>query len=552
MRKSKIALLLSTVMTASLIFSGCGSNTAETGSTETTTETADGESAAEGDVAETAEEGTSSAEYEEELHIAFSDVPDTLDLTNTSSDSAANIMLGSVFETLVALNEDYEVVPQLADSYEVSEDATTYTYHLRENMTFHNGEVMDADDVVASMNRWLDNFSTANIYVNGARFDKVDDKTVEIVMPKPYLYLNELIATAAQNPLICPASVIETSVDATTNNLTEFIGTGPYKFEEWAADQYIKLVKYDDYVPYGGETSGWSGMREAKTPVVYWDIVTDQTTAIAGIQSGEYDMVAALSGDNYEQFATDDAFKTFTWLDGDMVMIFNKKEGIATDATFRRAINAALNMEDICAAAFGNSDFYTIQSSYMSAQTSPWYSLEGSEYYNAADAETAQKLLEECGYNGEEFRLLVASDQADFYNAAIVIEQELKAIGVNVTLETVDWATYLTYSADPTMFDAFITSFSVKPIPTLITYLSATWNGWCEDSVIQDGFAEINAATNLDDAVATWNQVQKYCYEEGMPVSKLGDKYIYCVTSSKVDGLDYFRGLHPWNVTIEK
>lgn len=520
MKKWKTALLLGAAVAASTVFGTCGVAFAE--------------------------------EYEEEMHIAFSDAPDTLDLTNTSSDSASFIMASTVFETLVALNEDYEVAPQLAESYEVSEDATTYTYHLREGMTFHNGEVMDADDVVASMNRWLDNFGTAATYTNGGRFEKVDDLTVQIVMPKPYLYLNELIATAAQTPLICPASVIESSVDPTTNNLTEFIGTGPYKFEEWAADQYVKLVKYDDYVPYGGETSGWAGIREAKTPVVYWDIVPDQTTAIAGMQSGEYDMVSGLSGDNYEQFANDDSFKTYTWLDGDMVMIYNKKEGVASDATFRRAVNAALNCEDICAAAFGNPDFYTIQSSYMSVETSPFYTTAGGENYNMNDVETAKALLEECGYNGEEFRLLVASDQPDFYNAAIVIEQELKAAGINVTLLTVDWATYLTYSADQTMFDAFITSFSVKPIPTLITYLSATWNGWCEDAVVQDGFAAINEATNLEEAVATWTDVQEYCWTEGMPVSKLGDKYVYCVSSSKVDGLDYFKGIHPWNVTIEK
>ena len=512
---------------------GCGGT--ETDSSDSSTESAD----------------TSGTEYDDELHIAFGDVPDTLDLTNTSSDSAVNIMRGTVFETLVSQNADYEVVGELADSYEVSEDATTYTYHLRENMTFHNGEVMDADDVVASMNRWLDNFETVAENTNGGRFEKVDDMTVQIVMPEPYLYLNELIATAAQVPIICPASVIESSVDPTTNNLTEFIGTGPYMFDEWAADQYIRLVAYEDYVPYGDETSGWTGMREASTPIVYWDIVTDETTQIAGMQSGEYDMVAGLSGDNYEQFASDDSFRTYTYLEGDTVMIYNKREGIASDAAFRRAVNMALNCDDIAAAAYGSDEFYTIQSSYISVESSDWYSTAGSEYYNTGDTEGARALLEEIGYNGEEFRLLVGSDQSDFYNAAIVIEQQLEAAGINVTLVAVDWATYLTYSADQTMYDAFITSFSVKPIPTLLTYLSATWDGWCEDSVIQEGLAAINAASDMDEAVAVWNEIQQYCWEEGMPVSKLCDKYVYCVTSDKVEGLDYFRGLHPWNVTVE-
>ena len=536
MKKWKKVWALSLAAAMSLSLAGCGGGTGSTSSADSM--------AAEGDAA--------AAGYDDELHIAFDGAPDTLDLTNTSSDTAVNIMRGTVFETLVSQNENYEVVPELAESYEMSEDATTYTYYLRENMTFHNGEVMDADDVAASMNRWLDNFSTAADNTHGGRFEKVDDITVQIVMPEPYLYLNELIATAAQVPIICPASVIESSVDPTTNNLTEFIGTGPYMFDEWAADQYIRLVAYEDYVPYGDETSGWTGIREASTPTVYWDIVTDEATQIAGMQSGEYDMIMGLSGDNYEQFASDDSFKTYTFLEGDTVMIYNKREGVASDAAFRRAVNMALNCDDIAAAAYGDPQFYTVQSSYMSVEESPWYSTAGSEYYNTGDTEGARALLEEIGYNGEEFRLLVGSDQTDFYNAAIVIEQQLEAAGINVTLVAVDWATYLTYSADQTMYDAFITSFSVKPIPTLITYLSATWNGWCEDPVIQDGLASINAASDLDTAVATWNEIQQYCWEEGMPVSKLCDKSVYCVTSSKVDGLDYFRGLHPWNVTVEQ
>lgn len=551
MRKRTIALMLSAAMTVSLMLAGCGSSSSDSTS-EKNGETAETAAETAGEEQSREEEEKEPGEYKDELHIAFSDVPDTLDLTNTSSDSAANIMLGTVWETLVAQDNNYEIRPQLAESYEISEDAKTYTYHLRENIPFSNGEIMDADDVVASMNRWLENFSTAATYTNGGKFEKVDDTTVQIVMPEPYLYLNELIATAAQNPLICPASVIESSVDETTNNLTEFIGTGPYLFDSWQADQYIKLVKNENYVPYGDEASGYTGQREAKTATVYWDIVTDETTAIAGMQSGEYDMVSGLSGDNYEMFANDDSFKTYTALDGDMVMIYNKREGVASDAAFRRAVNAALNDEDICAAAFGNPEFYTIQSSYMSAQSSPFYTTAGSENYNMDDIEKAKELLAEAGYNGEEFRLLVASDQSDFYNAALVIQQELEAAGVNVNLITVDWATYLTYSADQTMFDAFITSFSVKPVPTLITYLSATWNGWCEDETIQNGFAAINSASQIEDAVSTWESVQEYCWNEGMPVSKLGDKYVYGVSSNKVNGVDFFKGIHPWNITVEK
>lgn len=494
------------------------------------------------------------AEYDDELHIAFSDVPDTLDCVNTSSDSCGNIMVGTVFDTLVALATDYSVKPELCESWEISDDATEYTYKLRQGVMFQNGAEMKASDVAASMNRWVANFGTAATYIGAEnKFEVVDDYTVKIKMDHPYLYLNELIATAAQKPIIVPESTLDT-IDPETGNLTEFIGTGPYLFDEWAADQYIKLTKWDDYTPYfeKGEEDGWYGYKEAATPTVYYDIVTDDATRLAGLQSGEYDVALGLSPDNYEMLDSDDAYNTYTELDGDMVMIYNKKEGVASDATFRRAVNAALNDDDIGLASYGNSDFYKINSSYMCVEDSEWYSTEGADQYNQNDPEKTKELLDECGYDGETFRLLVASSETDFYNAAVVIQQELQAAGVNCELVTTDWATYLNYAADSTQFDAFITSFSVKQVPPLILYLSATWNGWATDEKLVSGFEEINSATDKEAAIATWNDLQKYCWEEYMPVSKLCDKYVYAATSAKVQDITVFKSAHAWNVKVEK
>ena len=249
---------------------------------------------------------------------------------------------------------------------------------------------------------------------------------------------------------------------------------------------------------------------------------------------------------------SDDAYNTYTELDGDMVMIYNKKEGVASDATFRRAVNAALNDDDIGLASYGNSDFYKINSSYMCVEDSEWYSTEGADQYNQNDPEKTKELLSECGYDGETFRLLVASSETDFYNAAVVIQQELQAAGINCELVTTDWATYLNYAADSTQFDAFITSFSVKQVPPLILYLSATWNGWATDEKLVSGFEEINAATDKEAAIATWNDLQKYCWEEYMPVSKLCDKYVYAATSAKVQDITVFKSAHAWNVKVEK
>lgn len=87
-----------------------------------------------------------------------------------------------MYESLFAMNQDYEPTPVLAESYEVSGDGMVYTIKLREGVKFHNGEEMTADDVVASMNRWLEVSAKANTLIGGSVFEKVDDYTVTLTV----------------------------------------------------------------------------------------------------------------------------------------------------------------------------------------------------------------------------------------------------------------------------------------------------------------------------------------------------------------------------------
>ncbi len=130
---------------------------------------------------------------------------------------------GTVFEKLVTLNAKAEAVPELCESYEVSEDGKTITFVLRKGVKFHDGSEMTADDVVASMNRWLEGFSSAGNMVGDARFEKVDDYTVKIVGETPLILLPAMIAGAAQPAAITTA---EACADEDSNGfLKNYIGT---------------------------------------------------------------------------------------------------------------------------------------------------------------------------------------------------------------------------------------------------------------------------------------------------------------------------------------
>ena len=124
----------------------------------------------------------------------------------------------------------------LAESYEVSDDGMVYTFKLRQGVKFHNGEEMKADDVVASMNRWLELSAKANTLIGGSVFEEVDDYTVKMTANQASSDIIMILASPIQFAAIYPKEVVES---ASEEGIKEYIGTGPYKLAEWKQDQYV-------------------------------------------------------------------------------------------------------------------------------------------------------------------------------------------------------------------------------------------------------------------------------------------------------------------------
>lgn len=500
---------------------------------------------------ESASVDTSEAATKDAIHVAVNAAPATFDLFTSTAMQAQWMFTGTVFESLVTINSNYEIKPELAESFTVSDDATTYTYKIRQGVKFHNGEEMTVADVIASLNHWKDVYADAAAVCGDSVFESTDDTTVTITLPTSYLYLNELMVKGSQRAIIVPESVIE-GIDSETGNIQQYIGTGPYMFTEWETDRYILLTKFDDYSPYGeeGDLDGYYGYKVAATKEIYYDIVTDVATRTAGIQSGEYDFVCSMNVDDYATFNSDEYQIFAETTTQQLIMVYNKRAGIASDATIRQAVNAALNCDDILRAAYVEDDFISYSPSLVLQSGSTWYTEEGSDNYNQNDAEKAKELLRDAGYSGDAFRILVSNAYSDFYNAALVIQQNLESAGMTVELNVVDWATYQTLSKDETAFDAYITSCSIKSIPTQLYYLGESAGWTTDDSKLVELKEKINTSVDKDDAVATWKELQEYCMSEYVPVSILGGKALYNVSSTKVQNEYYFEGFHPWGVTV--
>ena len=540
MRK-KSAKITAAVLAAAAVLSACGGS----GSSETTAAAGGSDTSA----AESAAAANANATYKEELHVAVAQQAPSLDLHKNSSLIARQMMDGTVWEKLVTLNSKAEAVPELCESYDVSEDAKTITFTLRKGVKFHDGSEMTADDVVASMNRWIEGFSSAKSTVGDARFEKVDD-TVKIAADHSILLLPSMIAGAAQPASITTAAACEK--EDSNGFMTDYIGTGPYKFSEWVQDQYVKLEKFDDYVPYGTEgepMDGWSGYKAAPTKILEFDIVPEETTRVAGLETGQYDVIYNLQHDDVPRVEGMDNVTVKSAQQGTVALVFNHKKGVASKQYFRTAVNTCLDMDEILTAVYGEGG-YDLGSCYMDEAQEFWNTDAGSENYNIKDSEKAKQILQENGYDGETFTIL-CSNLNNMNYIGVAMEQELEAIGIPTELTIVDWATLTDYRKDPDKFDLYITSFAQVPVPSLKLYFGPNYPGWSDDATLAEKFAAMNSATTLDDAKAAWEDLQAYSWEY-LPLINAGHYIANYAWNSDVEGLNDYSGLYFWNAGIKE
>lgn len=549
MKKRFVTRIAAAILSITMAFGLCAcGNSAKTATTDAnhSTET-------ESFVSETVAADQLTGEIDDEIHFAINGAPPTLDLQLITNVLGKMIGENYVYEKLVAYDQNYEVCPVLAESFEVSADNTEYTYHLRKGVMFHNGKEMTADDVVASMNRWIEKISAAKSLFGESRFEKVDDYTVKVVLSAPNIFVNDMIAGCNNYAAIYPESVIA-DADPNTGYVKDYIGTGPYKFVEWVADQYILLEKNADYITIeNGAVGGYAAPKTAVTDKIYFEFVSDDATRVAGIQTGEYDIIYKAPYEDYDMLKNDSSLDIYNAVYGDIWLVFNKKAGLGTNAKFRQAIQMGINNDEILLGAYASEDFYRPDGSYMLREQATWYTDADDATYNVADTEGAKALLAEAGYNGETFTLLVSPDYSDMYNAALVIQSQLTALGVNCELLTADWATFTSYRSDESMYTAYITTGPAPVIPTTILYLSSGYAGWAADEKLQGMMKELNGAATVEDGVALWKEIQGYCSNEYVPICYLGNIYRYSVASDKLKNVGLFSyGPILWNAYVEK
>jgi peptide/nickel transport system substrate-binding protein len=383
------------------------------------------------------------------LHIPFP----TLDWQSTVGHPLPQGMV-HVQEGLFAFGKDFDATPELAESFEVNDDGTEWTFHLRQGVLFHNGDELKAEDVVASLERW------ARIGPKGAalkdldRFEIVDDYTVKMhfnVTVGRFLLL--ALGSDENKAVIMPKEVAEASPNAGV--LSEVIGTGPYEFVEHREDQFLRLKRFEDYVSRTDDPNYQGGGKAAYLDEIIFWIVTEQSTRVAGLESGEYDVITEVPDSDFRRLQGISGLEPVKNGPGLlMYMMFNHQEGITSNINFRKAMQAIINTDEISAAAVSDPEFTLSNPSFYPPESA--YNTDvRSELHNQADIEKAQQYLEAAGYDNEEVSLQIIATNPVHGRVAVSLAEQMKGAGINAVILSYDLATWVAKRRDPTALNIY-------------------------------------------------------------------------------------------------
>jgi peptide/nickel transport system substrate-binding protein len=480
------------------------------------------------------------------INVATIGEPPTLDAMASTAD-LVGIVSQHIFETLYTFDENWNPTPLLAASLpEISADGKIYTIKLRTGVKFHDGTDMDSADVVASLKRWTQIASRGKqVAPLITSIDAVDASTVRITLNAPHAPLLSLLAFNNAAAIILPS-------EKQQNPMTDPVGTGPYKLKERKADQYIQLVRFDGYKSPEGRENGYGGARHQYLDEIRFVPVPDANTRVEGAISGQFDYADSLPVEAYDrlkgQKVTEPVLlKPFGW----PVFVLNTAQGLTKNQDMRLAIRAALNVEDMLAAAFGSKDFYALNGSFYPASYS-WASDAGvKDGYNIGDPEKAATLLKQANYDGKPVRILTSRQYEFHYKMAQVAAEYLKAAGINVDLQVVDWATLTQRRADPALWDIYISHSPFLPEPALIGALSTSAPGNWDTPARKVAVDAFNAETDPKKRIALWADVQKVIYAEA-PIIKIGDFNALSAKSPKLEHFTPAPWPYFWNVSLKQ
>ena len=361
-----------------------------------------------------------------------------------SPDDSTGTVLQQVYEGLVAWRADGTVAPMLAREITVSPDGTKYTFALRPNVVFHNGQTLAAKDVVWTWKTFLDpaakwpcrgNFDgTRGLKITSV--EEVDPLTVTFTLAAPF---PSFLSTMARADCDAAGIAHSDSVDA-SGAWTKAIGTGPFRIADWRRAQSIDLVRHDRYSARDEPTDGYAGRKTAAVERIRFLIIPDPAAVKAALLAGNIDLWAAIDPKHAKELAADRRMTVrSTAVSSVNALVMQTEDPLLSDPRLRRAINAAV---DYAALAEAITDGYATPNTSPVPLSSRYFGpvqKQGHVY----DPALARKLLAEAGYKGQPLKIITNSRFAAMYDIGIAVQAMLVAVGIRAEVETLEFGVQL-------------------------------------------------------------------------------------------------------------
>ncbi|MEZ4499302.1 MAG: ABC transporter substrate-binding protein [Thermomicrobiales bacterium] len=343
-----------------------------------------------------------------------------------------------IYEPLMQVDANLELVPALAESWEFSEDGMALTFHLRQGVKFHDGSDFTSADVVASFERILNEetgSATRTNLLSITSMDAPDDFTVVLNLSLPDVPLLSALASAN-------ASILSSDVIASGDPTTDAVGTGPFKLESWTPDEKTVLTANADWWGEGPNVDG-----------IEIRIIPDESTIMAALRAGEIDfamlndpLIATLPTEGSEVIinrAPDIAYHVL------QLRAMNIPADPGTPSAVdnplaslevRQAISCAVNRQDVVdAAALG-------EGTVTGPLTMPAFALPTDQLFcYEQDLDQARALMEQAGYaDGFDLTIMVATaEPPTALTEAETIQAQLAEININVEIEPLELSVYV-------------------------------------------------------------------------------------------------------------
>ena len=438
MKSSKLKKLCAVVLAATLatsLFIGCGDSSSNSGSSSSN----------------------------QQLVFNLGEEPETMDPTLNNS-SGAGTMILNAFEGLMVLDENDQPVEGTAESMEVSEDGLVYTFKIREDAKWSDGEAVTADNFKYSWLRALNKETAAEyayqlFYIKNAEkfyngeataeevgINVIDEKTLEVTLETPTAYFPQLLAFTTYVPL--REDIVSANPEGWATNPETYVSNGPFKLVQWDMKDQLVFEKNENY---------WD-KDSVKLESLTFKLVTDDTTAYSELKAGNFDMVNSVPTNEIEPGIEEGLVHVNPKL-GNYYFAINvgKQDTLSEDVKevlnnklVRQALNLAIDRQEII-------------DNVGKAEQIPAYSFvpqgitdengndfASKEYYDPSDMEgniaKAKELLKEAGYengNGIPTIELMYNSEGAHKDICQIIQQNWEEIGVNVELTNQEWAVFL-------------------------------------------------------------------------------------------------------------